>query len=236
MSSTTEGSTGFTPGITVALMGEICSGKSHIAQALEDYRGFVRLPLALPLKREVAANHGISVEELNARKADFRTELQEVGHTRRQQDPAYWIKRWVEARAALRRDVRVVVEDCRHANEAQLFLDMARTNPAVLARVMVPAELREERIRKLYGRLSQEQRNASSEVEIPFNPFHFVISGDSGAPEAYLQHLLHGWERSGRPVLCVKQARIQSYVDDIPEIQPTLELADRVELPPSPGA
>ena len=52
-----------------------------------------RFAFADSLKQEVAKTAGISMEELNARKTEFRGILQDVGNERRKHDEDYWIGR-----------------------------------------------------------------------------------------------------------------------------------------------
>lgn len=109
----------------IALCGEIGAGKSTVAQELEKF-GYVRLSLALPLKRMLSAInvpwkslHGTSEEKANPL-AQFggrsgRELMQTLGtEWGRAQHPDFWLLQW---RADVARYDHVVVDDMRFQNE-----------------------------------------------------------------------------------------------------------------------
>jgi hypothetical protein len=86
-----------------------------------------RLAFADPLKEEVAAALGISVEEINADKERFRMILQWWGtEWRRKQCLTYWIDKMRE-RLCWCREIGVdvaVLTDCRFLNESELVYEV----------------------------------------------------------------------------------------------------------------
>jgi len=76
----------------VAFCGPAGGGKTTMAVALNAALNGKVLSFATHLKEEVAAAKGITVKELNRNKAELRSELQEYGSLKREEDASYWIK------------------------------------------------------------------------------------------------------------------------------------------------
>jgi len=141
----------------------------HLSRGKDGRAGFTRLAWADALKVEVAMAHGISVAELNARKAEFRAELQRVGVARREEDPRYWIKRWVEARARI--PGQVVNTDTRFPNEGFYAIQSG----GLLVRLTAPDEVRLERLRARDGSFDPAALNHISEQYIDELPWQVSI-------------------------------------------------------------
>ena len=106
----------------IGMCGYAGSGKDAAAKALRE-RGFTRVAFADELKDELAEVFGLTLQELEDNKEEWRPLLVEWGRARRRQDPAYWIKK-----ASLTVDLiegsalgaqHIVVTDVRYPNEAK---------------------------------------------------------------------------------------------------------------------
>lgn len=112
----------FAPLPSIGLCGYMRSGKSTVADYLEDRHGYRRLGFAVALKEEVARGVGCSVDELNEEPlhSQVRPVLQVWGtEFRRRQDPEYWVKR-----AAIKIDLTkppIVFDDVRFLNEIEML-------------------------------------------------------------------------------------------------------------------
>jgi hypothetical protein len=135
------------------MVGKAQSGKDTFAEVLVREGGYVRMAFADELKRDVAAFLGITTDELEERKNEFRTALQAYGTRRREQDGrSYWLGRLEpKLTSALDAGSNVVVTDVRYQNEA----DWIRALGGVLIR----------RVRKDHRGLTGEQERHSSETE-----------------------------------------------------------------------
>lgn len=164
------------------LAGRMGSGKSTIARVLARERGAVILPLAYAVKLDVALYYGLSVEEINMQKDAFRAILQDHGHGFRELIPSIWLNRWTIQHASLtllsqrtRRDMYVVVDDCRYINEAAFAVERG----APVVRIVVPDEVRIARLTALYGRApAPDELYHPSETEVDDLTAHFDFPGD----------------------------------------------------------
>lgn len=155
----------------IFLAGRMGAGKDFVAARLVEEAGFTRLAFADALKAEVAAHLGISVEELNRRKAEFRSVLQNWGVGQREADPLYWIKRWADARAQI--PGPVVCTDVRFLNEAEYGMQIG----ALVIRVKTPDTVREERLRARDGSFDPATLNHVSEQYIDRLMAHLELPG-----------------------------------------------------------
>jgi len=104
----------------VGITGKKRSGKDTFAKVLTDSGWYRRVALADPLKADVAAFCGVTVEELEARKEAFRAVMQAYGTRRRKEDVNYWVHKVAFACGmAWAHGLAVVVPDIRYLNEAQ---------------------------------------------------------------------------------------------------------------------
>ena len=159
----------------IFLVGKMASGKDFIAARLVEEAGFTRLAFADALRAEVAEHLGISVDELNAKKASLRPLLQQWGIARRRDDDYYWIRRWAERRAKIAGPV--VCSDCRFPNEARYGL----RSGALLVRVKTPDGVRERRLRQRDGAFDPAWFTHPSELHVDSLPVQAEISGEMPA-------------------------------------------------------
>jgi hypothetical protein len=104
----------------VGMVGKARSGKDTFARVLTEVGEYERVALADELKRDVASFLGVSVEELETRKADFRAALQEYGSRMRREREDWWIAMLTpKVRELLAIGHDVVVTDVRYQNEAE---------------------------------------------------------------------------------------------------------------------
>lgn len=150
---------------TLFLCGKMGVGKDYVAAQFVE-RGYTRLAFADALKREAALHLGITVAELNARKAEFRFLLQDWGTDRRKQEPDYWVRRWAEARALI--DGPVVNTDTRFPNEASYALESG----GFLVRLNAPLLVRKRRLMQRDGDYNPAWSAHIGETGIDLLPAH----------------------------------------------------------------
>ena len=156
----------------IFLAAKMAAGKDFVASFLIREAGFTKLAFADALKEEAAAHLGISVEELNARKLEFRPILQNWGVGKRDADQDYWVKEWARRRAAITGPV--VVTDCRFPNEALYGIQIG----AMVVRLRASDAVREARLRLRDGGFDPSWLNHISEQHIDALPVHLEISGE----------------------------------------------------------
>lgn len=155
----------------IFITGYAGSGKDTLGQTLVERAGFTRLAFADALKEEVAEYLGITVPELNARKAEFRTLLQEWG-TMRGVEKHYWIEQWRLRRERIAGPV--VCTDLRFPHEAFFALESG----GLLLRVSVPEEERIARLMARDGRYDPAWADHPSEKYVRELPVHADVPGN----------------------------------------------------------
>lgn len=183
---------------TVFLLGEMTAGKDFFGSLLIE-RGYTRIAFADALKEEVAAKHGVTVDELNADKAKYRPELQSHGAMRRKENINYWVDRFNDKR--LRNPSGLAVcTDCRHLNEASYAVRDVENS--LIIRIWTPWEVRQERIKTLYGSVPDDLHKHPSEVEVAQCPFNIRVLGNLSKEDTltdiFSQYAY--WVRSGKPI------------------------------------
>ena len=78
---------------------------------------FTRVAFADPLKRELADTLMITIDELQAKKEEYRHLMVSLGRSRRLEDPDYWIKAVQPLPAE-----DIAFTDVRYANEADWIM------------------------------------------------------------------------------------------------------------------
>ena len=158
------------------LCGHICSGKDYIGNVLALRLGFFHMGIGELVAREIEELEGLpygTIYGTPGMKDKYRQKLQDYGNERRKMSPLYWISRW-----CLERDLRperpAVQTSMRFFRESEV----ARRRNALLVRVAVPEELRQERIRQCYPNYVPAMELNITESEIDSIPCHVEISGD----------------------------------------------------------
>lgn len=116
--------------IVIGMSGRKQSGKDEVFHALRQTFGsdsVERIAFAEGVKEELAAACGVTVAELEARKAEFRLGLQFWGtdFRRKMTHPEYWVQ---QAEAKFTRfspfNKIIVFTDCRFPNECELVMKL----------------------------------------------------------------------------------------------------------------
>lgn len=170
----------------VALIGPMGAGKSTIGRLLAEMMGAKLMPQAAALKAEVAAARGVTVEHLEANKADFRDDLQRLGHGMREHDPFYWCTRNSQRMGASAGPF--VIDDMRYLSESIYFRSLRNF---IVIGVYTPDFIRAERYKKTYGRPpTPEQLNHPSESEFTEIQPNFIVYGYN-PPGDVARHILY---------------------------------------------
>lgn len=120
----------------IGLSGKQFAGKDQVCQMLQEIMPVYRqLPLALAIKKRYAADHHLTLEELEANKAQHRPGLIAMGDWGRAQDPDYWLKQVINEPGYL------IISDVRLLREFELLKSMG----AYLIRVNAQRDVRENR-------------------------------------------------------------------------------------------
>lgn len=146
----------------ICLIGKLGSGKTTVSNYLQKHHSYERMSFAAPLKTGCATT-------------DDRDLLQKVGHGVRLLYPDFWVNLLVASFNALpeQRYRRVVIDDCRYPNEAE----MLRGEGFVFVRVVAPVSTRRNRSLAA-GRLQDEaQLSHPSETALDdFEADHRLIN------------------------------------------------------------
>lgn len=136
MPESAQTSQSFSQASIIAISGKQYSGKDVLAHLLlERLPDFKQVPLAGAIKQAYAAQHHISVEEVEANKAQHRPGLIALGDWGRAQDPDYWIKQVLEQPG------RKIISDVRLQRE----YDLLRAQGAFLIRLNADRAIRAQR-------------------------------------------------------------------------------------------
>lgn len=120
----------------IAISGKQYSGKDLLAGLLmERLPGFKKVPLALAIKQEFAKRHGLTLDEIEANKAQYRPGLIELGNWGRAQDPDYWLKQ------VLNQPGKKIISDMRLKRE----YDLLKAEGAFLIRLEANRDVRAKR-------------------------------------------------------------------------------------------
>ena len=100
----------------IAISGKQYSGKDMLADLiLARLPEFQKIPLALAIKVAYAKQHHLTLEELEANKAQHRPGLIALGNWGRAQDPDYWLKQ------VLTQPGKILISDMRLKREYDLL-------------------------------------------------------------------------------------------------------------------
>ena len=126
----------------IIFSGKQYSGKDTAAKILmEAMPNFRRCAMGDIIKIEYAKKHGLTYEEIEANKADYRQGLIDLGNWGRQQSPNYWLEKIIAQKGD------IVVTDVRIKHEYEVF----KKAQAISIRVDADREIREARGGKLIG-------------------------------------------------------------------------------------
>ncbi|MDD3419801.1 MAG: hypothetical protein PHE78_04265, partial [Candidatus Gastranaerophilales bacterium] len=120
----------------IALSGKQFSGKDTVAKILlEKLKGFRRVGIGDAIKIEYGRRNGLSFDEIESNKAQYRPDLIALGDEGRAISPYYWLEKIIEL------DFDVIVPDLRLPNELKILRDAG----ALTIRVEASREVRAQR-------------------------------------------------------------------------------------------
>lgn len=120
----------------IILSGKQYSGKDTLAKILlENLTNFKRIGLGDAIKIEYGEQKGLSFEEIEQNKAQYRQDLINLGNKRRSEDKDYWIKKVIKMPG------NIIVPDVRVKRELEFFKEVN----AFTIRVEASRETRSQR-------------------------------------------------------------------------------------------
>lgn len=163
-----------TPPFRIGISGKQYAGKDVLTQILlKCLPDFKQQPLALAIKHAYCQQHGMSLDELEASKAQHRSGLIALGNWGREQDPDYWLQQ------VLNSPHSIIISDVRLQREFnQLF-----KAGAFLIRVNADRDIRAQR-----GTLTNETDATECELDHETR-WHHVIT-NHGSEAELKQHAL----------------------------------------------
>ena len=149
----------------IIFSGKQYSGKDTAAKILMDAMpDFRRCAMGDIIKIEYAKEHGLSYEEIEANKAQYRQGLIDLGNWGRSQSPDYWLNKIIAQKG------NIVVTDVRIMHEYEVF----KSAGAISIRVEASRDIREQRGGKLIG------EDDVTEVDLDnIKDWDFVIDNNS---------------------------------------------------------
>ena len=126
----------------ITFSGKQYSGKDTAAKILLDVMpDLKRCAMGDIIKIEYGRQHGLTYEEIEANKAQYRQGLIDLGNWGRQQSKDYWLEKIIE------QEGNIVVTDVRIKHEYEIF----KKAGAITIRVEAERDIRETRGGKLIG-------------------------------------------------------------------------------------
>ena len=126
----------------ITFSGKQYSGKDTAAKILLDVMpDFKRCAMGDIIKIEYGRQHGLTYEEIEANKPQYRQGLIDLGNWGRQQSKDYWLEKIIE------QEGNIVVTDVRIKHEYEIF----KKAGAITIRVEAERDIRETRGGKLIG-------------------------------------------------------------------------------------
>ncbi len=120
----------------IAISGKQFSGKDQLTEILiKHLPNFTQIPLALAIKQAYGEKYGLSLDEIEANKAQHRPGLIKLGDWGRSQDPDYWLKQVLESSG------NKIISDVRLKRE----YDLLKAQDAFLIRLEASREIRSQR-------------------------------------------------------------------------------------------
>lgn len=120
----------------IIFSGKQYSGKDTAGKIfLEELEGFKRCAMGDIIKLEYGRLNGITYEEIEANKAEYRAGLIELGNWGRSQSPDYWLEKIIS------QDGKIIVTDVRVPHEYEVF----KSAGAISIRVEATREVRASR-------------------------------------------------------------------------------------------
>ena len=147
----------------IVLSGKQFCGKDTIAKILlENLKIFTRIGLGDAIKLEYGEKIGLTLEEVEKNKSQYRADLQALGNKRRAEDSDYWIKKVI----TLPQDI--VVPEIRVQKEYEYFKSVG----AFMIRVEASEQARAKR-----GMLSAQNDITETALD-NITDWHYVIKNE----------------------------------------------------------
>lgn len=158
----------------IGLSGKQYAGKDQVADLLLTYlHDFEKVPLALAIKEAYAADHNLSLEDIETNKATHRPGLIAKGDWGRAQDPQYWLKKVFE------RQGNKLISDVRLQRE----FDFIKAHGGILIRVEADRAIRATR-----GTLVSESDPTECELDdIAHDDWDVVVCNNGSRDELKTQ-------------------------------------------------
>lgn len=167
----------------ILVTGKMKSGKDTFCNILKDFYGNVdQFAFATKVKEITAKLCGLTMEQLETYKAQYRTNLIFVGTVGRELDPDMWVKKLVES-DAFNKSECAIITDARFKNELNYKFQGFKT-----LKVRIKSS-DENRIKR---GANEDLLNDPSEIDlddIPDSKFDFVIE-NNGSRQEFEQSVL----------------------------------------------
>ena len=135
----------------IVFSGKQFSGKDTVAKILlENFKSFKRIGIADAIKMQYAQKTGLSLEEIEQNKSQYRQDLIELGDWGRAQNPDYWLN------SIIAYEGNTIVTDIRVKHELDLF----KEHGAYSVRIESSEEARSKR-----GILSSKNDNTETALD-----------------------------------------------------------------------
>ena len=135
----------------IVFSGKQFSGKDTVAKILlEKFKSFKRIGIADAIKMQYARKNGLTLEEIEQNKSQYRQDLIELGDWGRAQNPDYWLN------SIIAYEGNTIVTDIRVEHELNLF----KQHGAYSVRVEASEETRSKR-----GTLSSKNDNTETALD-----------------------------------------------------------------------
>lgn len=166
----------------IVFSGKQFAGKDTVAKVLlEKFKSFKRIGIADAIKLKYSAQTGLSIEEIEKNKSQYRQDLINLGNWGRAQDPDYWLNSIIEYEG------NTIVTDIRMKHE----LDVFRSYGAFAVRVEASEEARKQR-----GKLVSNNDTTETQLD-SIKDWDYIIdnSGNYESLEHNIEFLIKAIEK-----------------------------------------
>ena len=110
--------------IIIAFNGFSKSGKDEVGKYLVEQEGFKRKAFGDLLKKDLAKQNGISIDNIENNKELFRDQLIEYGEGKRKNNPLYWVNKTFQGIDIGNLENNIVITDVRRIDELKWLKQM----------------------------------------------------------------------------------------------------------------
>ena len=152
----------------IIFSGKQYSGKDTAGKIfLEHLSGYKRCAMGDIIKLEYGRLNGLTYEEIEANKSQYRAGLIELGNWGRSQSPDYWLEKIIS------QEGKIIVTDVRVPHEYEVF----KSAGAISIRIEVPREIRSSR-----GQLVNENDITETDLD-EVQDWDYIVHNDKGLDE-----------------------------------------------------